>query len=141
MRIILAMLCGFFAINAVAASTHCPLPKDIQRVSGEYAWVSNDALFEGYFAAPQFGRGQSSQVTQFIEARWVQLTNQTNAQGMVECDYAGNVPDEVIRFTLLNAQAGPKPNANTWSCNFRPPFPSPQCTCAGDPGICTFEKS
>ena len=141
MRIVSALLLSIMAASAVAGPVSCPDASDITRIDGEYAWQSHDSLFEGYFAMPQFGRGDSSQVTQFLEARWIQLTNLPNSPGFVECDYAGNVPGEIIRFGLLNAQAGPKPNSFTWSCSFKPPFPSSQCTCAGDPGICAFEKS
>ncbi|MFI4955957.1 MAG: DUF3757 domain-containing protein [Gammaproteobacteria bacterium] len=141
MRIVSVILLCVMAASAVATPINCPAPHDITRIDGEYAWRSNDSLFEGYFAVPQFGRGQSSEVTQFLEARWIQLTDLAKAKGFVECDYAGNVEGEIIRFSLLNAQAGPKPSAHTWSCSFHPPFPSSQCTCAGDPGICTFEKT
>lgn len=141
MRKHLGLLCAFFAVHAAATPIACPEAQDIRRINGEYAWQSHNSLFEGYFAAPLYGRGQSSRIAQFLEARWVQLTDLTDPQGVVECDYAGNVPGEIIRFTLLNAQAGPKPDSFTWSCQFKPPFPSAQCVCQGDPGSCAFEKT
>lgn len=141
MRHTLALLCTFFAAETLATPIACPAVDDIQRVNGEYAWQSHNSLFEGYFAFPMVGRGQSSRVTQFLEARWIQLNDLNNPQGVVECDYAGNVAGEIVRFSLLNAQAGPKPNGYTWSCQYNPPFPSTQCVCQGDSGTCTFEKS
>jgi hypothetical protein len=129
-------------INAAwALPINCPELKDISRTNGEYAWQSQNSLWEGYFALPFYGRGDSSQVTNFLEARWIQLNNLKNPQGIVECDYAGNVPGEVIRFILLNAQGGPKPTDSAWACAFSPPFPSAQCSCAGEPTQCIFEKS
>ncbi len=129
------------ALNVMALPIRCPDLADISLTNGEYAWQSKDSLWEGYFVAPRTGVGESSKIDAFLEARWIQLNTLSNPQGVVECDYAGNMPNEVIRFVMLNAQGGPTPTANGWSCIFNPVYPSPQCSCSGDPVLCEFEKS
>ncbi len=141
MRQIFLWLCVIFTAAAHADTLHCPELTEISRVDGEYAWQTTNPLWEGYFAFPKVGIGQSSTVVSFLDARWVQLTDLKNAPGVVECDYAGNAPGEVIRFVLLNAQSSLKPHEYSWSCSFAPPFPSTQCSCGGQPSQCNFEKS
>lgn len=143
MKQILALLCTCIAVQALAGPLlplSCPDPTDIERVPGEYAWRSHNPMFEGYFAFPHVGRGESSKIEQFLEGRWVQLTDLGKSPGIIECDYAGNVAGEVIRFSLVSAQAVPQPSDYTWSCQYAPPFPSTQCVCQGDAGTCTFKK-
>ncbi len=120
----------------------CPDIKTIQRVSGEFAWVTSQPGWEGYFAIPRFGRGHSDKIKFFKEARWLQLSNLNDATGVLECDYQGTYDDEVIRFVLSLNQTAQKPTGQNWACNFNPEFvPGPQCKCTGEASTCGAKPS
>jgi hypothetical protein len=129
---ILLMLCSPFAF----AKDACPEVGSISRVPGEYAWVSTDGRWEGYFVSPRIGRGDSNEVKNFRQARWIQLTNLIDSAGVVECDYQGNYGEEVIRFVQLSAASSEKPKSQNWSCELNPDLPGTQCLCGGEATEC-----
>lgn len=131
-RLITAALLLLCSPALFAAADTCPPLASISRTSGEYSWHSTDGRWEGYFVLPRVGRGSSNQVVAFQEARWIQLTDLRNSSGVVECDYAGNSPGEIIRFISNIAMATPKPTGNQWSCEFNPDIPGTQCLCGGE---------
>jgi len=132
-------LLGLFIFAQLAhAQNHCPDVRTISRVQGEYAWKSTDGRWEGYFASPRYGRGESSHIKSFRQSRWMQLTNLNEALGMVECDYLGNYGDEVIRFAQVGTAATPKPQSTNWACQYNPSFPGIQCTCSGEAAGCSL---
>lgn len=114
----------------------CPEASSITRVPGEYAWQSADGRWEGYFALPRTGRGDSNQVTFFLQARWIQLTDMLDSKGVVECDYTGNSNAETIRFVTNVSAATSKPRGPHWSCDFNPDVPGTRCVCSGDSKDC-----
>lgn len=121
---------------APLAFAHCPELDQIKRVSGEYLWISKKPGWDGAFFLPFNGKGNSTQVTRFIGAQWIQVNNLTDGAGYVECDYKGNWDDEVIRFTQAGIHNTPKPTHPHWSCALNPNFPGVQCTCSMGPSQC-----
>lgn len=128
----------FFLAPLSHAMNHCPDISTISRVQGEYAWKSTDGRWEGYFAKPRYGRGESSKIKTFQQGRWMQLTNLNEALGVIECDYLGNFDDEIIRFVQVGTAATPKPESLNWSCHFNPNYPGVQCMCSGEAAGCTL---
>lgn len=120
------------------AGQSCPELDSISRISGEYGWLSTDGRWEGYFSFPLTGRGDSDQVKQFVEARWIRLTDLVKSKGMIECDYEGNMPGEIIRFVSNISAATDKPTDAAWNCTFSPETPGIECLCASEPGNCRF---
>lgn len=125
-------------LSAVSVPVQCPQPSEVRLVPGEYAWVTDDSRFEAYFVSPQAGRGFSTAVVGFAQARWMQLNNLPKSVGVIECDYAGNYGGEVIRVVQGDQQSSPKPMSQFWSCGFNPVKPSTQCTCSGSVTECAF---
>ncbi len=138
LRTILSGLLLLISLPALAANS-CPGVKDIKRTSGEFSWTSQVPSWTGHYAFPLRAKGNSTEVTYFIEARWIQLTNLTESQGYFECDYQGNYDGEIIRFVQSGTHAGPKPTDTHWSCNLNPNFPSPQCVCSAGSELCVLE--
>ncbi len=136
--VLLFLLLGANSL-VMASQLACPDVRSIQRVSGQYAWVTAEPGWEGFFAVPRYGRGQSSEIKYFKEARWLQLSNLNNAKGIVECDYVGNYNDEIIRFVLSLNQNTQKPSNQHWFCEFNPEFPGTQCRCSGEPHLCAVD--
>jgi hypothetical protein len=124
-----------FPVLVLAVET-CPDISTISRTPGEYAWQSTDGRWEGYFLLPRVGRGSSTQVVGFEEARWIQLTNLLNSSGVVECDYIGNNAGEIIRFVNNASTAMAKPTSNHWSCEFNSEVPGTVCVCGGEASGC-----
>lgn len=135
MRRLTCLLTVLAPVLACALET-CPDISTISRIPGEYGWQSTDGRWEGYFLLPRVGRGNSSQVIGFEEARWIQLNNLINSAGIVECDYIGNGQGEIIRFVTNVSAAVPKPTDINWSCEFNPDVPGTQCLCGGEPNGC-----
>jgi hypothetical protein len=134
------LICALLlAATANAAPFACPEVKTIQRISGEFSWITSEPGWEGFYAVPRFGRGQSSEIKYFKEARWIQLSNLNDAKGIVECDYVGNYNDEIIRFVLSMNQTTKKPTNLNWACEFNPDFPGTQCKCTGEARVCVVE--
>lgn len=133
-KILVACLLCF--TTSVLAQTTCPSVNSIKRTDGAYSWETSDPLWEGFFISPTFGRGHSTQITQFNQARWLQLSDLKNAKGVMECDYTGNHAGEIIRFVQVNHQASSKPTSQYWSCNSNTDFPAEQCTCGGEVSQC-----
>jgi hypothetical protein len=123
-------------VSPVFAESMCPDPRSISRTPGEYAWSSTDGRWEGYFASPRTGRGGSTKVLGFQQARWIQLTDLLNSPGITECDYIGNSMGEVIRFISSTAEANQRPKDINWTCEPNPEIPGVQCVCAGDSQGC-----
>lgn len=132
------LLCLPLLSPAMNVPVQCPQPYEIKLTPGEYAWVTDDSRFEAYFVSPQAGRGFSTAVVGFAQARWMQLNNVPNSAGVVECDYAGNYGGEVIRVVQGDQQTSPKPMSQFWSCAYNPAMPSTQCTCSGTLSQCAF---
>lgn len=134
-RAISALLMIVFPF-VVFADIACPDVSSISRVPGEYAWESTDGRWQGYFASPRIGRGESANIKFFQQTRWIQLNTLPNSPGVVECDYLGNYDQEVIRFVSIDSTASAKPTGLHWNCEFNPEVPGTQCLCTGDPGEC-----
>lgn len=142
MRFFKTVLLGFLLLTSMAASATkitCPDLRDIQRVSGQYSWTTPTPGWEGFFASPYFGRGESVTLKYFKEARWLQLSNLNDSKGVLECDYVGNYNDEIIRFVLSMNQTTEKPRNQNWMCQFNPDFPGQQCKCVGEAAQCWAE--
>lgn len=140
MRLLLIISCVLFVASATAfAGNGCPNVKEIKRTSGEFSWYSLVPGWTGHFAYPMQGKGHSTEVKNFIEARWIQLTNLKDSQGYFECDYQGNYDDEVIRFMQAGTRANLKPTDNHWYCQLNPNFPGTQCTCSMSTQLCILE--
>lgn len=138
MRHIVYLLLLCLPILADASIKRCPSLTEIRNIPGEYTWITDDSRFEGYFASPQPGRGLSTHLTGFVQARWKQLSNLAKSGGILECDYIGNHGGEIIRFVQIDAQTLPEPKGGHWSCAFNPEPPSNRCTCNGNLEQCTF---
>jgi hypothetical protein len=117
----------------------CPDVKEIKRTSGEYSWISYAPGWSGSYTSPIQGKGNSTHVTNFIEARWIQLSNLEDSQGYFECDYHGNYDGEIIRFVQVGTRANLKPTDNHWSCQLNPNFPGVQCICSISTQHCVLE--
>jgi hypothetical protein len=116
----------------------CPSVSAIERTSGEFSWISKTPGWSGQYVYPMQGKGHSTHVTQFIEARWIQVNNLENAAGYVECDYRGNYDDEVIRFVQAGTRAQGKPTDIHWTCQLNPHFPGVQCHCSASTQMCVL---
>ena len=141
----LPLLSANMAIAAMPR--HCPAPDNIMRVEGSYDWKLkprkyrkgvNTEHWAGYFTMPLQGKGHSTAVKYFMEARWIQLNNLSTSPGFIECDYRGNYKKEVIRFSLKNAHAICRPKSNRWVYTLNAKFPSVAAHCGGDPIMCRF---
>jgi hypothetical protein len=95
--------------------------------------------WSGQYVYPQQGKGSSTHVTRFVEARWIQLTNLEDSQGYFECDYQGNYDAEIIRFVQSGTRANVKPTDIHWSCQLNPHFPGTQCICSASSELCLLE--
>ncbi|MFA6036789.1 MAG: DUF3757 domain-containing protein [Legionellales bacterium] len=135
----LLLLASFTSFANMNANNTCPSLKEIKRTSGEYSWYSQAPGWTGHFAFPQHAKGNSTKVSGFIEARWIQLTNLENSYGYFECDYHGNYDGEVIRFVQAGTRADLKPTNINWYCNLNPHFPGPQCVCSVSTELCLLE--
>lgn len=125
-------------LSTAAQPQRCPDVSEIRLVPGEYAWRTDDIRFEGYFASPQTGRGLSTHVVNFMQARWMQFNNLPNSKGVVECDYVGNYGNEVVRVIQAREHTSAKPLSQYWGCTFNPDLPSTQCICSGTVTQCAF---
>lgn len=125
-----------FCLATPLALANCPSLDQIQRISGEYHWITKAPGWEGAFIAPHNGKGNSTQVIRFIGAHWIQVNNLTDGPGYVECNYQGNWDGEIIRFTQAGIHNTPKPTDQHWNCVLNPHFPGVQCTCAMSPELC-----
>lgn len=138
LTIVLLALMSPAMANDTAAT--CPTIDSINRTPGVYSWNSTDPGWEGQFAAPTSGRGYSNKVKHFIEARWIQFSNLPESPGYVQCDYEGDIGNEVIRFSQTKNKATKRPDSEFWTkvANLR--FPSIQRTCSYDMHLCSFEQ-
>lgn len=123
-------------LTLCAAEYVCPEVSSISRTPGEYAWESKDGRWQGYFASPRIGRGDSLTLKSFQQSRWVQLNNLLDSPGVVECDYLGSYGDEIIRFVSSDSAAMPRPTSTQWNCDFNPDIPGTQCICSGQSREC-----
>ncbi|MGA2655813.1 MAG: DUF3757 domain-containing protein [Gammaproteobacteria bacterium] len=133
------LLLSSTSLFAAHSNANCPNLDEIKRTSGEYSWISYAPGWSGAFAFPQQGKGSSTHVAGFIEARWIQLTNLEDSQGYFECDYRGNYDGEIIRFVQAGTRANKKPTDNHWSCQLNPSFPGVQCICSMSTERCVME--
>jgi hypothetical protein len=106
---------AFFCIYAKAAT--CPPINTIKRISGEYQWVTSEPGWNGYFIAPNAGRGRSYTVKSFLAASWVKTYDTIDSAGFIQCDYVGDFGSpEKSRINAQNNQIvisnNQKPNNN-----------------------------
>jgi hypothetical protein len=84
------------------------------------------------------GSGYSTQISEFKQAQWVQVTNIQHGLGYIICDYKGNFDDEVVRITQIREDVTKRPKNVNWSCTINTDYPSTACTCSGLAGQCAF---
>lgn len=127
--------------NAFAESDNqCPKLNEIHRTPGEYSWTTTVPSWEGYFAEPLNAKGYSNKVKNFLQARWIQFTNLPSSPGYIQCDYAGDIGEEVIRFVQKGNKATQKPSDIAWTKVENLKFPSVQRECGGAAENCKFKQ-
>jgi len=140
-RLLVASLLLTFASFAKAEINSCPGLTEIQRTPGEYSWTTSRDGWEGQFKSPLNGKGFSTKVLSFVEARWIAFSNLPTSTGFVQCDYLGNISEEVIRFSLMGDRTTQKPTNLNWVEQNAVTFPSVQATCSASPHDCSFWES
>jgi len=140
-RLLLTALVLSFAPLAQAEMNSCPEITEIQRTPGEYSWTTTREGWEGQFKAPQNAKGFSTKIQNFAEARWIAFSNLPDTTGFVQCDYVGNIGEEVIRFSQMGNRTTQKPTNINWVEQHVVTFPSVQATCSASPYDCSFWES
>lgn len=118
--------------------THCPLISEIYRTPGEYSWNSKVPGWDGFFYSPRSAQGGSTELINFREARWIQLTNLPTSDGFVQCDYTGDYGDEIIRFTMSGRHVAEHPRGPQWIQEQHISFPNVQAVCTDSERRCSF---
>ncbi len=136
--ILLLFIIPVILANA-AFATNCPSLNSIYRINNQYSWISAQNGWNGEFAAPTPGKGESYGVGHFLRAEWIKLYDSPLSPGYVQCLYQGNISSEIIKFTQDGAQNSQMPRATGWSCHNLTAYPDVSCICANnDPKSCSF---
>ena len=128
-----------FNCHANTTINHCPDLEQIKRTPGEFSWTTSEKGWQGAFIDPQTGKGNSHIAEHFVAARWIQFSNLPDSAGYVQCDYSGDLGNEVIRFTQIGTKATKRPDDINWTHVDNINFPSVQRECTVDLKLCEFE--
>jgi len=123
---------------AQANVNFCPDLSEIKRTPGEYSWATTRPGWEGQFIAPLHAKGYSTEISSFAEARWIAFSNLPTTAGYIQCDYNGNLNEEVIRFSQIGSRATHQPTGINWVAQTPMTFPNVQATCTSTPRDCSF---
>ena len=126
--------------NANSSLFHCPDLDQIKRTPGEFSWTTPLKGWEGAFVDPQTGKGNSNTAKHFVTARWVQFSNLPDSPGYIQCDYSGDLGNEIIRFAQVGNKATKRPEDINWTHVDNITFPSVQRECSVGLKLCEFEQ-